>query len=328
MQIESDRAIVTGGLWDGETIGAPLAIHVPNIDHENWKGRRRKPQLVPRPGHADLPGYLKYDFNDLQRVIERASARETAARTAAGAVAKQFLAHFGMKVHSHTRQIGSVINEKLVRFTTVKLAEIEGSEVRCADPIIAKAMIKEIDKAVERRDTLGGVSEVVVTGMPPGLGSYVHWDRRADARLASALMSIPSVKAVEIGRGIGAASSFGSELHDPIAFRKRSGFFHESNNAGGVIGGVTNGEEIVLRAFFKPISTLGEPLQSTNLRTKKAVPAPYVRSDVCIVPAGGVVAEAVTALTLAELVSEKFGGDSMREAVANFKAYSRHVRSR
>lgn len=328
MRIESDQALITGGLWDGETIGSPLAIHIPNKDHKNWKGQEREPKLVPRPGHADLPGYLKYDYDDLQKVIERASARETAARTAAGAVAKQYLAHFGVTVYSHTRQIGSVVNDKPVKFTQARFREIEKSKVRCADAAISKQMIAEIDKAVERKDTLGGVSGIIVTGAPIGLGSYVQWDRRADARLAFALMSIPSVKAVEIGNGVVAAASFGSDVHDPVSFTKRGGFAHESNNAGGIIGGVTNGEEIMLRAFFKPISTLGEPLQSTDLKTKKRVQAPYVRSDICVVPAGGVVAEAMTALTLADLMSEKFGGDSIREAVANFKSYQKHLKSR
>jgi chorismate synthase len=328
MRIESDRALVTGGLWDGETIGSPIAIHIPNKDHKNWKNKQREPKLIPRPGHADLPGYLKYDFDDLQKVIERASARETAARTAVGAVAKQYLACFGIKVYSHTHQIGSVVNDKRVKFTPTRFREIEKSKVRCADVKIAKEMIAEIDRAVERKDTLGGVSEVVIVGVPPGLGSYVHWDRRAEARLALALMSIPSVKAVEVGAGIAGAASFGSELHDPVTYRSRGGFGHESNNAGGIVGGITNGEEIVLRAFFKPISTLGEPLQSTDLKSKKRVSAPYVRSDICVVPAGGVVAEAATALTIAELVSEKFGGDSMREATANYKSYLRHLKSR
>lgn len=328
MRIESDRALVTGGLWDGETIGSPIAIHIPNKDHRNWKDKKREPKLIPRPGHADLPGYLKYDYDDLQKVIERASARETAARTAVGAVARQYLAQFGIRVYSHTRQIGRVVNEKRVKFTSAKFREIEKSKVRCADSSVAKQMIAEIDAAVERKDTLGGVSEVVVTGVPIGLGSHVQWDRRADAKLSFALMSIQSVKAVEVGNGIKAAASFGSEIHDPVTFKKRGGFAHESNNAGGIVGGITNGEEIILRAFFKPISTLGEPLQSTDLKSKKRVQAPYVRSDICVVPAGGVVAEAMTALVIADLVSEKFGGDSIREAVANFKSYRKHLKSR
>ncbi|MFH2054662.1 MAG: chorismate synthase [bacterium] len=328
MRIESDRALITGGLWEGETIGSPIAIHIPNKDHKNWKDRKREPKSIPRPGHADLAGYLKYDYDDLQKVIERASARETAARTAAGAVAKQYLAQFGIVAYSHTRQIGGVVNETPVKFTPAKFREIEKSKVRCADAALAKRMIAEIDKAVERKDTLGGVSEIVVLGVPIGLGSYAQWDRRADARLAFALMSIQSVKAVEIGAGISAASSFGSEVHDPVSFKQRRGFTHESNNAGGILGGITNGEEIVLRAFFKPISTLGEPLQSTDLKSKKRVQAPYVRSDICVVPAGGVVAEAMTALVLADLVSEKFGGDSIREAVNNFRSYGRHLKSR
>jgi chorismate synthase len=328
MRIEKDRALVTAGVWDNETIGSPIAIHIPNKDYQNWQGKKRDKKLVPRPGHADLAGYLKYNLDDIQKVIERASARETAARTAAGAVARQYLAHFGIKIYSHTRQIGQVVYDKPVKLTKSEVEAIEKSKVRCADAEVSKEMIREIDEAVERKDTLGGVTEVVVTGVPIGLGSYAQWDRRADARFSAAVMSIPSVKAVEIGAGIAAAGSYGSEVHDPIIHSKRSGFRHQSNNSGGIIGGITNGGEIVIHAFFKPISTLGEPLPSTHLESKKPVKAPYVRSDICIVPAGGVVAEAVVALALAEMMSEKFGGDSIREAVTNFRSYKRQLRSR
>ncbi len=328
MRIEKDAALVTSGVWEGETIGSPITVLIQNKDWKNWKDQKRARKEVPRPGHADLPGVLKYDFDDIQKAIERSSARETAARVAAGAVAKQYLACFGIKVYSHTRQIGSVRNETMVEFSAAKFRAIESSPVRCADKKIEKLMIREIDGAVDRKDTLGGVAEVVVVGIPVGLGSYVQWDRRADTKLSAAMMGIQSVKAVEIGEGIAAARSFGSEVHDPISYTKSRGFRHESNNAGGIIGGITNGEEVVVRCYFKPISTLGNPLASTNIATKKKTPAPYVRSDICIVPAGGVVCEAAAALVLADLVSEKFGGDSIREATANLKSYLNHVKKR
>jgi len=328
MRIERDTAIVTTGLWDGVTIGSPIAILIQNKDWPNWKGRQREKKLIPRPGHADLVGYLKYGFDDIQKVIERSSARETAARTAAGNVARQYLGCFGINVYSHTRRIGGVAYDTAIRFTRKVFREVESSQVRCADKIITREMIKEIDRAVEQKDTLGGISEIIVTGAPVGLGSYVQWDRRADARLAAAIMSVPSVKAVEIGDGIASSFSFGSVVHDPIVYENKAGYRQASNHAGGIIGGVTNGEEILLRAFFKPISTLGKPLDSVNLKTKRKTFAPYVRSDICIVPAGGVVCEAVVALVIADLISEKFGGDSMRETLANYHSYLKYVRAR
>jgi len=328
MRIERDTAIVTAGLWDGVTIGSPIAILIQNKDWANWKDQQREKKLVPRPGHADLVGYLKYGFDDIQKVIERSSARETAARTAAGSVAKQYLGCFGIKVYSHTRRIGSVAYDTAVRFTPKIYREIESSHVRCADKSITREMIKEIDRAVEQRDTLGGISEVIVTGAPVGLGSYVQGNRRASVRLVAAIMSVPSVKAVEIGDGIASSSSFGSDVHDPIVHRKKAGYRYVSNHAGGILGGITNGEEIVLRAFFKPISTLGKPLDSVTLKTRRPTPAPYVRSDICIVPAGGVVCEAVVALAMADLIAEKFGGDSMRETLANYHSYLKYVRAR
>ncbi len=328
MRIEQDTAIVTAGVRNGKTIGSPIAILIQNKDWKNWKGQKREPQLVPRPGHADLVGYLKYDLDDIQDAIERSSARETAARTAAGNVAKQYLDMFGITVYSHTRQIGHVVCDKSVKFSSKVFREIESSSVRCADKKVASEMVRAIDQAVERNDTLGGVSEIVVTGVPLGLGSYAQADRRATTRLAAAIMSVPSVKAIEIGNGIAAASAFGSDIHDSIAYEKKSGFRHATNNAGGIVGGITNGENLVIRAYFKPISTLGKPLPSVNLKTKRPTPAPYVRSDICIVPAGGVVCEAVIALAIAEMMSEKFGGDSMREVLANHRAYLRYVRSR
>lgn len=328
MRIERDTAIVTAGLWDGITIGSPIAILIHNKDWANWKDQPREKKLIPRPGHADLVGYLKYDFDDVQKVIERSSARETAARTAVGNVAKQYLDCFGISVYSHTRRIGGVTYDDPLRFSPKVFREVESSHVRCADKRITREMIMEIDRAVDKKDTLGGISEIIVTGAPVGLGSYVQGDRRANVRLVAAVMSIPSVKAVEIGDGITSASSFGSEIHDPIVRQKKAGYRYVSNHAGGILGGITNGEEIVLRAFFKPISTLGKPLDSVTLKAKRQTSAPYVRSDICIVPAGGVVCEAVIALAMAELVAEKFGGDSMRETLANYHSYLKHVCTR
>ncbi|TFH65095.1 MAG: chorismate synthase [Candidatus Zixiibacteriota bacterium] len=328
MRIERDTAIVTAGLWDGVTIGSPIAILIQNKDWANWKGQPHEKKLIPRPGHADLVGYLKYGFDDIQEVIERSSARETAARTAAGNVARQYLAHFGIKVYSHTRRIGSVAYDKPVKITPKVFREVESSTVRCADKSATREMIKEIDRAVEQGDTLGGATEVIVRGAPIGLGSYAQWDRRTDTRLAAAIMSVPSVKAVGIGDGIMASLSFGSDVHDPIVYENKGGYRHLSNHAGGIVGGITNGEEILLRAFFKPISTLGKPLDSVNLKTKRKTLAPYVRSDICVVPAGGVVCEAVVVLAIADLMSEKFGGDSMRETLANYHSYLKYVRAR
>ncbi len=328
MRIEQDTALVTAGIWDGETIGSPISIFIQNRDWKNWKDQKRASKTVPRPGHADLPAVMKYDFDDIQKAIERSSARETAARTAIGAVAKQYLAAFGIRVYSHTRQIGTAVNDKPVRFSETLFRKVEKSPVRCVDPAAAKAMIRQIDEAVAHQDTLGGVSEIIAQGVPVGLGSYVQWDRRTDVRLAAAIMGVQSVKAFEIGEGIAASRCFGSQAHDPIAYTKSAGLRQLTNNSGGVAGGITTGEEILARAYFKPISTLGKPLKSVDLKTLKSTDAPYVRSDICVVPAGGVVCEAVVALALADLMSEKFGGDSMREAVSNYKSYLRYVRQR
>ena len=328
MRIEQDTALVTAGVWEGETIGSPISIFIQNRDWQNWKDQKREKKVVPRPGHADLPAVLKYDFDDIQKAIERSSARETAARTAAGSIAKQYLGAFGITVYSHTRRIGGVINEKAVKFNAARFREIEKSPVRCSDREVERMMIRAIDAAVAKADTLGGVSEIVVTGAPVGLGSYAQWDRRLDTRLAAAVMGVQSVKGVEIGEGFRSAELPGSEVHDPISYDKKKGYFQTSNNAGGIAGGISTGEEIIVRAYFKPISTLGKPLKSTNISTKKTTDAPYVRSDICVVPAGGVVCEAVVAIAIADAMSEKFGGDSMREALENFKSFLKHVRKR
>jgi chorismate synthase len=327
MHLERDTATVSGGLWRGHTNGGPVSITIRNRDWTNWKDRKPRKQQVPRPGHADLPGVLKYDLHDIQAVIERSSARETAARTAAGAVAKQLLAHLGVEVHSHTLAIGSVRNDQPVDLGPARIRSIERSAVRCADATISKQMIREIDRAVDSADTLGGVAEIVTMALPVGLGSYAQWDRRADSRLAAAIMSVQSVKAVEIGDGIESAALFGSTVHDPIE-RVHGVYQMPTNSCGGILGGVTTGGNVVIRAFFKPISTLGNPLPSVNMKTGKPAKAPVVRSDICVVPAGGVICEAVTALVFADLVVAKFGGDSLRELLANYRTYNEHVRKR
>ena len=282
-----------------------------------------------RPGHADLAGCLKYNFPEARYVLERASARETAARVAAGALAKLFLKEFGVQVASHVVAVGSVsLGDEGVPFEKV-LALGAAAEVvlGCVDPAVEGRMKEEVDKAIEARDTVGGVFEVIAHGAPPGLGSCAQWDERLDGQLAQAVMSIQAVKAVEIGAGIVAAAAAGSQVHDEIGYdRQESRFTRPSNRAGGLEGGISNGEDIVVRGYLKPISTLRRPLESVDLATKKTVKAAYERSDVCVLPAAGVVGEAMVALTIARSFLEKFGGDSMQETERNYKGYLEQVR--
>jgi chorismate synthase len=322
MKIEEDRVEMVAGVADGQTFGAPVALRIENRDWTRQKDEEAEPLTVPRPGHADLAGAAKYGLADLRWVAERASARETAARVAVGAVAKALLAHFDVRVGSCVVQIGGV--EALlpdVPFSEL-LAHAEGSEVRCPDPRASLEMCDRIDEAREKGDTLGGVFEVVATGVPIGLGSHVHWDRRLDGRIAQGMISIPGVKAVEIGPAFENAKRYGTEVHDPILVAdSASGRFETrlhrpSNRAGGLEGGMTNGQPIVVRAAMKPISTTREPLPSVDLASGKAVPSEYQRSDVCAVPAAAVVGEAVVAWVLAQAMVEKLGGDSMEEMVA------------
>lgn len=324
MRIERDRAEILSGVRWGRTTGAPIALRIANRDWGNWRGIMEpsgdppagyRPVSVPRPGHADLAGYLKYGHRDLRDVIERASARETAMRVALGAVTKAFLRELGVGIASHVVSIHTVAAEVDVLSLGLTAEEINAradrSPVRCLDPRAEKEMVSRIDAARELGDTVGGVFEVVAFGVPPGLGSYVHWDRRLDGRLAWALMSIPGVKGVEIGLGFGAARAQGSTAHDEI-LRGEDGKLHRATDrAGGLEGGVTNGEPVVIRAAMKPIPTLMKPLRSVDLVTGEEALAHRERADVCAVPAAAVVGEAVVALVLADAVLERFGGDEM-----------------
>lgn len=318
--IEKDRVTIMGGIRGGRTIGSPLALHIENRDWLNRKDKKSTVKKVPRPGHADLAGVMKYGFDDIQNVIERSSARETAMRTSVGAVAKIFLAEFGIDIIGHTVSIGKVkFSPNGLAATKIKDAATQ-SPVYCADPEISEKMCREIDGAKEKGETLGGSFEVISVNIPPGLGSYVHWDRKIEGRLSQAVLSIPSVKAVEIGDGLANAFRQGSNVHDHITTSGDT-IGRQSNRAGGIEGGVTNGEPIIVRGYAKPISSLRNPLPSVNLKTKVKTKAPYVRSDICVVPAICVIAEAMIAWVLAEAFMEKFGGDSMAEIRNNFDSY-------
>ena len=322
MQIEQDRAEIYAGVMRGMTIGAPVGMLIANKD---W--RRDEPPLTqPRPGHADLAGALKYHFDDVRRVLERSSARETAARVAAGAVCRVLLARFGIALASHVVELGGIaIARRPERYEEIP-ALAEGSPLRCVDPEAEARMIAAIDKAKSEGDTLGGVFEVIVTGLPVGLGSYVHWDRRLDGRLAQAMLSINAIKGVEIGEGFQEARLPGSAAHDEIFYDPARGFYRSTNRAGGTEGGMTTGEPLVVRVAMKPLSTLRSPLASVDLVTKARVEAAVVRSDVTAVPAAGVIGEAMAAFVLAEAMLEKFGGDSLDQMRAAYDAHQRWVR--
>lgn len=291
MKIEADKAEIVSGVRDGKTIGSPIALRIANRSTELFE----KSITQVRPGHADLAGALKYNQTDVRNILERASARETAAKVAVGAVAKKLLAEFKINIFSQVVQIGGLTNEKDWK--------------------------KAIDKAKDDGDTLGGIFEVSVNGAPIGLGSHVHWDRRLDANLARAVMGIPAVKGVEIGQGFEVAGQPGSKVHDEIFYNKDKGFFHRTNNAGGLEGGITNGEPIIVRAAVKPIATLSKPLKSVDLVSKKAAEAHVERSDVCAVEPAAVIAEAAVAIELARALLEKFGGDALEDLAAAYKAY-------
>ena len=323
MSFESDKVEILSGLRKSRTIGSPISMMIENVDQSIEK---LPLVLEPRPGHADLTGALKYDLKDIRSVLERASARETVARVSAGSLAKILLAEFGVRIASHVTAIGAVESKAEGLGFGQIVAASEKSPVRCADPIASKLMCKAIDSASAAGDTLGGVFEVLVKGVPPGLGSYVQWDKRLDANLAMAIMSIQAIKGVGLGMGFGVAKVKGSMAHDEIFFDKKKGFYRKTNNAGGIEGGMTNGEDIVIQAAMKPISTLKKPLASVNIKTKKAILATVERSDVCAVPAAGVIGEAVTAIVIANAMIEKFGGDSILEMLRNYKGYLGQVK--
>ncbi|MBJ7595034.1 MAG: chorismate synthase [Candidatus Dormibacteraeota bacterium] len=325
-QIESDVAEISAGVRGGVTLGSPISLTIRNRDWDNWSGPMqveaegftRKAVTRVRPGHADLAGMLKYNLDDARDVLERASARETAARVAAGAVAKALLRVAGTTLSSHVVRIGEVV---AADDAGASAAAVESSPVRCADPEASARMVEAIDVARAAGDTLGGTAMVTAHHVVAGLGSYAQWDRRLDGRIAQAMCSIPSVKGVELGAALQAASSMGSAVHDRPAWSSERGFYHLNNRQGGLAGGVSNGEDVWARVHFKPISTLLTPLRSVDVRTGEEVNAHYERSDICVVPAGAVVAEAMLALVLAEAMLEKFGGDSVDELLRNLDGY-------
>ena len=326
MDIEQDHAEILSGVRHGLTIGSPISLLIWNLDWANWQDsmaispveQESEPLTRLRPGHADLAGAIKYGLDDIRPIMERASARETAARVAVGAVARRLLEEFGIEIMSHTIAIGGVS----VKGEKINWAQVEKSPIRCAEVKAEKAMIAAIDKAKKAGDTVGGIFQAIATGVPIGLGSHVQWDRRLDGRIAQAMMSINAVKGVDIGAGFSMASLLGSEAHDIIQFDtvKRK-WLHASNRAGGIEGGITNGEPIVVKAVVKPIPTLGKPLPSEDLKTGETVKAHSERSDVCVVPAAGVIGEAMLAIVLADAILEKFGGDHLKETLRNYRGY-------
>ncbi len=333
MSIEHDVARIISGVRGGRTLGSPITLDIGNRDWPNWEkamsvsaeGFEAKKVTRVRPGHADLAGLLKYGAEDVRDVLERASARETAARVAVGALAKCLLGGFGITVRSFVRRIGPVEAPPLDG--PIAWERVETSPVRTPDPQTERAMIAAIDDAGAQGDTLGGIYTVIAHGVPPGLGSYRQWDTRLDGQLAQALMSIPACKAVELGIGVAATAQRGSEVHDSPVAAPTGGFIHLSNRAGGLTGGISNGEDIVAHAMMKPLSTLKKPLPSVDVATRQAVEGHYERSDVCVVPAAGVVGEAMVAIVLAGAFLEKFGGDSMKEIRRNYEGYLAQIRA-
>ncbi len=353
MKIESDHAEIISGIRHGLTLGSPVSLFIENKDWENWREvmssefRIKSPELDekalktvtrPRPGHADLAGALKYNQRDIRNILERSSARETAMRVALGAIARKILADFDITIGSYVVQIGSrksdvgsqnAEEKDLLRF----FEKAEKSLLRCPDPEASRKMISLIDRAVKDGNSLGGIFEVFITGLPAGLGSHVQWDRKLDGRLAQALMSVQAIKGVEIGLGFETGRRFGSEVMDEIFYRgskskvQGSRFYRKTNNAGGIEGGMTNGMPVILRAVMKPIPTLRRPLKSVDINTKKPFKAAYERSDVCAVPAAGVVCEAMAALVIADAFLEKFGGDSKKEVKKNYDSYTSYLKS-
>ena len=337
MKIEDDKAEIMAGIRHGFTTGGPIALFIANRDWQNWQEqlsvapveKEVEPVTCPRPGHADLAGVTKYGLEDIRPVMERASARETAARVAVGAIARRFLEELGISIHSHTTAIGGHHWEQ-GEVSSIDWQQVEASPVRCTDAELGKAMMSAIDEAEASGDTLGGVCEVIAAGIPIGLGSHVSWDHRLDGRIAQTIMSINAVKGVEIGAGFALAGLKGSQAHDVIGPRpcsKAKGlpWQHATNRAGGIEGGISNGEDIIVRAAVKPIATLANPLPSVDLRSGDKAKAHYERSDICVVPAAGVIAEAMLAIVLADACLDKFGGDNLKETLANYRNYLSNI---
>jgi chorismate synthase len=340
MKIETDRAEIVAGVRHSHTIGSPVAIVIRNADWRNWTEAlpvedisggedKRKPVTRPRPGHADLAGAIKYNFHDARYILERASARETAARVAAGSLAKALLGEFGIQVLSHVIAVGDVRLERPAGWEEiVALSRQEQVLLGCVDPEVEARMKEVVDQAYRTGDTVGGVFEVVARGVPPGLGSHTTWDSRLDGRLAQAIVSIQAVKGVEIGLAAQGAASFGSQVQDIIHYdREARRFTRGANRAGGLEGGITNGQDLLVRGLLKPISTLRRPLESVDLATREPALAAYERSDVAVIPAAGVIGEAMVALVLAQAFLEKFGGDSLDETRRNHDAYLEQVKN-
>ena len=340
MKIETDAVEIVSGVRHSWTIGSPIALLIRNRDWQNWtealpvedfegSDTKKKPVTRPRPGHADLAGAIKYDFRDARYVLERASARETAARVAAGALAKAFLNQFGIGVLSHATAVGGVRLERPVAWEElVELSRREEVLLGCVDAETEQAMKAVVDEAYRTGDTVGGIFEVVAHGVPAGLGSHIAWDTKLDGRLAQAIVSIQAVKGVEIGFAAEGAVNFGSKVQDTIHYDQNDKrFTRGANRAGGLEGGITNGQDVVVRGLLKPISTLRRPLESVDLKTKEPSLAAYERSDVCVVPAAGVVGEAMVALVIAQALLEKFGGDSLSETRRNYEAYLEQVKA-
>ncbi len=337
-RIEKDAADILSGVRHGKTIGAPIAVRIENRDWKNWEKALpvedaggaddlQRRLTAPRPGHADLAGALKFNIHDARYVLERASARETAARVAAGAFAKLLLRQFGANVLSHTIAVGHVRLDRDADWSEIEAVcnDLE-SPLRCIDPSTQEKMKAEVDHVLRAGDSVGGIFEVVARGTPPGLGSHAQWDEKLDAKIARAVMSIQAVKAVEIGTGVANATSYGSQVQDEIRYEGNDKRFHRSSNrAGGLEGGITNGENIIVRGYLKPISTLRRALLTADLNSKEPIKAAYERSDVCVVPAAGVVGEAMVAFVLAGAFLEKFGGDSLDETRRNFDGYQRQL---
>jgi len=342
MRIERDTAQFISGVRHGKTIGSPISLRIDNRDWKNWDEAlpvgvgdpaKHKRVASPRPGHADLAGALKYNLPEARYVLERASARESAARVALGAVAKLLLKHVEAEVLSHVIAVGKAAYDGVPQWEQMRsLAQKDEVLLGCVDPDAEQRMKAEVDQALRTGDSVGGIFEVIGHHLPPGLGTYANWDERLDAQLAAAVMSLQAVKAVEIGRGVNAAVSFGSQVHDPIGYSADKAnndhftrFTRAHNNAGGIEGGISNGEDLVVRGYLKPISTLRRPLESVDFATREPVKAAYERSDVCVVPAAGVAGEAMVALTLARAALEKFGGDSVMEFERNYKSYCKQI---
>jgi chorismate synthase len=337
-KIEKDRADIFAGVRHGQTIGAPVALRIENRDWANWEkalpvedspdlAGKDKKLVAPRPGHADLAGSQKFNFHDARYILERASARETASRVAAAAFAKLLLRQFGTEIVSHTTQVGHVKLDRQAGWDEVLAVNADlDSPLRCIDSAVQDKMKTEVDAALKAGDTVGGIFEVIAHNIPVGLGSHAQWDEKLDGRLAQAVMSIQAVKGVEIGAGVTAAGSYGSEVQDEISYDKSARRFRRSSNrAGGLEGGITNGEDVIVRGYLKPISTLRRALGTADMVTKEPVQAAYERSDWCVVPAAGVIGEAMVALVLADAFLQKFGGDSLVEVKRNFDNYARQI---